>query len=153
MVLLLEVLAGIKIMIHRVFLIWLTSINFSWGSKNNLGYKFKQHLRDYFMTSVLNVDIVFWIGDVLNRKNLGIYFAKFDIYLSKYKTVLIICLLQCNKNHKTVLFFCRIPAKNLDFFGTPPPKKKNEPSIKTSSFFAVVFYCTIKVYFLEIPLN
>ena len=76
------------------------------------------------MTSVLNVDIVFWIGDVLNRENLGIYFAKFDIYLSKYKTVLITCLLQCNKNHKTVLFFCRIPAKNLDFFGTPPPQKK-----------------------------
>ena len=78
------------------------------------------------MTSVLNVDIVFWIGDVLNRENLGIYFAKFDIYLSKYKTVLIICLLQCNKNHKTVLFFCRIPAKNIDFFGTPPPKKTNQ---------------------------
>ena len=42
------------------------------------------------MTSVLNVDIVFWIGDVLNRENLGIYFAKFEIYLSKYKAVLII---------------------------------------------------------------
>ena len=108
-----------------------------------MGYKFKQHLRVYFMTSVLNVDIVFWIGDVLNRENLGIYFAKFDIYLSKYKTVLIICSLHVMIFIKPSSFFVEFQPK-FSIFLVPPPQ--NEPTIKTSPSFMVVFNCTIKVY-------